>query len=323
MPARISVLTLSFIDDRIKKQCVFSCVYILYCVFVRGCNLHTLSVLLVLASGITHAVWNIVTKQSDNKQLFLWIIFLPSTILLMPWFLEEVTREGLPLQAYLLILLSMLIQAAYANFLAKSLTYGDMSQVYPMMRGISTFLLPLISILFLNETLTGWGWVGLLCIATGFIATSGLAFRRQRKAIPTKVILYTVGVGLSTMSYILVDKINLLHLSPIALLTASNIGFMLGLVPHIKFSQVNWLKLIKQNGVILAVGSILSPGSYLLFLLAMSLSPLTFVAPLREIGTVFGTVAGIYFLKEKKETVRIVSAAIIFIGIVLIGIWGK
>ncbi|MFC4597678.1 EamA family transporter [Cohnella hongkongensis] len=285
--------------------------------------MHSLAILLVLASGIMHAVWNLLTKNSENKALFLWIIFIPSTGLLLPIFLSEILQAGVAPRGYLLLLISMAIQAGYANFLAKSLTYGDMSQVYPMMRGISTFLLPILGVTFLGEHLTVWGWGGLVCIAAGFMVTSGLSFFHSRRRIPTKVILYTVGVGLSTMSYVLVDKINLQHFSPLALLVASNIGFMVGLMPSIRMKQIQWRELWRQSGKVLMLGSLLSPGSYLLFLLAMNLSALTYVAPLREIGTVFGTVAGIYLLHEKKEMLRIVSAAIIFAGIMLIGIWGN
>ncbi|MEC0089593.1 DMT family transporter [Paenibacillus macquariensis] len=284
--------------------------------------MHIISVLLVLVSGISHALWNLLTKRSENKQLFLCIIFIPSTVLLLPPFLKELANPNMSAQGYILLVLSMIIQGGYAHFLVKSLTHGDLSQVYPMMRGISTFLLPLVSVLFLNETLSVWGWIGLMCIVTGFVMTSGLIFMKQRQTIPFKVILYTVGVGFCTMSYVLVDKINLQHFSPIALLEASNIGFMLGLMPHIKFKKVNWSGVLKKNAVLIGVGSILSPGSYFLFLLALNLSPLTYIAPLREIGTVIGTLAGIYLLHEKKELVRIVSASIIFIGIVLIGFLG-
>lgn len=281
-----------------------------------------LPVLLVLASGVSHAVWNMLTKQSENKQLFLWLIFVPSTLALLPSFIREVTQPGVPLAGYGLLLLSMVIQSGYAMFLSKSLTHGDMSQVYPMMRGLGSFLLPLASVLFLGESLSLPGWIGLLCIASGFSLTSGIAFVRERIRVPTRVILYTVGVGLCTMSYVLVDKINLLHFSPIALLEASNIGFMLGLMPFIRFRSIAWRRECRNNGRLLAIGSILSPGSYLLFLIAMSMSPLTYVAPLREIGTVVGTVAGIYWLREKRDPVRIVSAGIIFTGIVLVGMWG-
>jgi multidrug transporter EmrE-like cation transporter len=290
--------------------------------FVKEDILHTFAVMLVLASGISHAVWNMLTKQSQNKMLYLWMIFVPSTLLLLPRLIEEALRPGTSWQGYLLLALSMSIQGGYAFFLSQSLTYGDISQVYPMMRGIGVLLIPLVSTVFLNESLTLWGWSGLALIALGFCTTSGLAFFRNKRAIPGKVILYTVGVGICTMSYVLVDKINLFHFSPIALLEASNIGFMLGLTPFIRFRSVEWRKEIRRSGRLLLIGSILSPGSYLLFLFAMNLSPLTYVAPLREIGTVIGTVAGIYLLKEPREITRIISAGIIFTGIVLIGIWG-
>ncbi len=44
---------------------------------------------------------------------------------------------------------------------------------------------------------------------------------------------------------------------------------------------------------------ILIPGSYLLFLYAVAIAPVGQLAPMREIGTVFGTMLGIVFLKEK------------------------
>ncbi|GGD55645.1 DMT family transporter [Paenibacillus nasutitermitis] len=280
-----------------------------------------ISVIMVLASGTAHAIWNMLAKKSENKQFFLWIIYIPATLLLLPSFLEEIIKPATP-QGYLLLLLSLIIQGCYAFFLSQSLTYGDMSQVYPMMRGIATLLVPLIGVLFLNESLSPWGWMGLICIVLGFCITSGMNFSRSKNVIPLRVILLTIAVGMCTMSYVLVDKINLQHFSPVVLLEVSNIGFMLGLMPFIRFKQVRWKKEWKENGVVLMMGSILSPGSYLLFLFAMSLTPLTYVAPLREIGTVIGTLAGIYLLKETKELSRLVSAGMIFAGILLIGIWG-
>lgn len=281
-----------------------------------------LPVLLVLASGVAHAVWNLLTKQSANKHLFLCLIFVPSTVLLLPSTVREVARPDLPVSVYWLLLASLAIQSGYSYFLARSYTYGDMSQVYPMMRGISSFLLPVVSVIFLNEHLTVLGWVGLLSIASGFGLTSGLAFMRSQVRIPLRVILYTIGVGMCTTSYVFVDKLNLAYFSPLALLEVSNIGFMLGLIPFIKFKEVEWAKEWRDNGKLLTLGSVLSPGSYLLFLFAMSMSPLTYVSPLREIGTVIGTVAGIYLLKEKRDLTRIVSACLIFAGILLVGIWG-
>ncbi len=278
--------------------------------------------LLVLASGIAHATWNMLAKRSEDKAFFLFCIFVPTTLLLLPRLLEELTRTGVTAQGYWLLLLSALVQGAYAFFLSRSLTHGDISQVYPMMRGVGTLLLPLMSVLFLNESLSAQGWIGLALIALGFVATSGLAFVRRRAPVPPRVILYTIGVGMCTMCYVLIDKVNLGQFSPLALLAASNIGFMAGLAPFIPFRRIRWSAVWKENGWTLAAGSLLSPGSYLLFLYAMSLSPVSYVAPLREIGTVFGTAAGIYLLRERREAVRIVSAGMIFTGIVMVGVWG-
>ncbi|WP_213578846.1 DMT family transporter [Paenibacillus lautus] len=277
---------------------------------------------MVLGSGMAHAIWNMLAKSSGNKQLFLFIIYIPTTLMLLPGFMIEIVTANPPMSGYLLLFLSVFIQGGYAYFLSKSLTYGDLSQVYPMMRGISTFLLPLCGVILLNERLSVWGWLGLGLIAFGFFLSSGIFMRKQRFHAPHRVLFYTAAVGFCTMAYVMVDKVNLQHFSPTLLLEISNIGFMLGLAPFIRFGEIRWVREIREHGKWLAVGAVLSPGSYLLFLFAMSMSPLIYIAPLREIGTVFGTLLGVLLLKEGQGGLRIVSAGIIFIGILLVGMLG-
>ncbi|NIK69359.1 DMT family transporter [Paenibacillus sp. BK720] len=280
------------------------------------------AVWLVLGSGVAHAVWNLLTKKSGNKQLFLFMIYIPATLTLLPAFISEMVSVQVPLSGYVLLILSLLIQAGYAYFLSRTLTFGDLSQVYPMMRGIATFLLPLCGVIFLGERLSAWGWLGLGLIALGFFLLSGFYGRKQRFQASGKVLSSILAVGLCTMAYVMVDKVNLRHFSPVVLLEISNIGFMAGLAPFIRLREIGWVREIKANGRLLAAGSILSPGSYLLFLFAMSMSQLTYVAPLREIGTVFGTFMGVWLLKEGKGGLRLASASLIFTGILLVGILG-
>ena len=254
--------------------------------------------------------------------MFLFLIYIPATLLLLPSFITEIAAADSPWSGYLFLFLSLIIQAGYGHFLSRSLTIGDLSQVYPMMRGISTFLLPLCGVVLLDERLSAWGWLGLGMIAFGFFLTSGVLLKKHGMHAPRTVLFNTIAVGICTMSYVMVDKINLQHFSPTLLLEISNIGFMLGLAPSIRFGGIRWVREIREHGKWLAAGAILSPGSYLLFLFAMSMSPITYAAPLREIGTVFGTLIGVWHLKEERGALRIASAGIIFTGILLVGILG-
>jgi len=183
-------------------------------------------------------------------------------------------------------------------------------------------MLPLFGVIFLDEPLTHWGWLGLGLIALGFFMTSGVSLSKHGWNVQGKVLFNTIAVGLCTMSYVMVDKVNLQYFSPTTLLAMSNIGFMLGLVPSIRFGQVRWVRELKEHGKLFLAGAILSPGSYLLFLFAMNISPLSYVAPLREIGTVFSTLIGIFILKEGKGALRLISTGMIFAGILIVGTLG-
>lgn len=71
------------------------------------------------------------------------------------------------------------------------------------------------------------------------------------------------------------------------------------------------------------VGGILSPGAYLLFLLALRMAPVAQMAPMREIGTVFGTMLGIGVLKERHGPRRLAAAGLIAAGVMTLGLWGR
>ncbi|MFC6649015.1 hypothetical protein [Paenibacillus rhizoplanae] len=106
-----------------------------------------LPILLVLASGMCHAVWSMFTKRSLNKSSFLWSIMMVSTVLLLPVLLAELWTQPLAPGAYALLLLSVALQALYSWLLSITYEMGDLSQIYPVMRGTSTLLIPLIGVI--------------------------------------------------------------------------------------------------------------------------------------------------------------------------------
>ncbi|TXK75888.1 EamA family transporter [Paenibacillus sp. N3.4] len=279
------------------------------------------SLLLVVASGLTHAVWSLFTKSSQNKSVFLWSIMMVATIGLLPYLIRELWLNPLSLKAYGFLLLSACLQSIYSMLLARTYNMGDLSQVYPIMRGTSTLLIPIGSVLFLRETLTLYGWIGLLCMLIGFIWLSGIFARKQTTTGTVKPFLMALCVGVCTTCYVFVDRINLQHVSAISLLEVTNIGFVAALTPIVlrsKQIRVEW----KLNAKIILLGTILNPGSYLLFLFAMKFAPVAHISPVREIGTVFATILGIVVLREKQGTLRIICSILILIGILIISFFG-
>ncbi|UQZ86594.1 4-amino-4-deoxy-L-arabinose-phosphoundecaprenol flippase subunit ArnE [Paenibacillus konkukensis] len=278
------------------------------------------AVLLVICSGLTHAVWNLFAKKSEEKGLFLWAILVPSVLLLLPSSVWEIAAASLSLEGYMLIALSLGLQAAYGLLLTETYKHGDLSQVYPIMRGTSTLLIPAIGVFFLGESLSGWGWLGLFCIIAGIFIMSGWTFGAGA-AVELKPVLLAFSVGLCTTSYVLVDKLNLQHLSPLTLLEVANVGFVLGITkPVLKMDRLK--EKLAANWKWIAIGAVLNPGSYLLFLYAMSISPVSHISPIREIGVVFGTLLGIFVLKEAQGLKRVISSAIVALGIMIVAGFG-
>lgn len=283
-----------------------------------------LPILLVIASGMAHAVWSLFTKKSLNKSVFLWSIMMLCTVLLLPTLVIELWQNPLTWSAYGLLFISVILQALYSWLLSQTYELGDLSQIYPIMRGTSTLLVPIIGVVLLNESLSALGWIGITLMLSGFIILSGVGSRHKSPKTQwqsLKPIVMALCVGLCTTCYVFVDKLNLQHISPLALLEVTNIGFVAGLTPLVlKSRQLRKEWQINRSTILL--GAVLNPGSYLLFLFAMQQAPMAHISPLRETGTVFATFLGVLILKERQGMKRIACSMVITCGIILIGMWG-
>ncbi|TBL78604.1 DMT family transporter [Paenibacillus thalictri] len=281
------------------------------------------ALILVLASGMTHSIWNLFTKRSTKRVVFLWSLHSLSCICLLPYLIRELTTVSFPLHVYLMMLLSGGVQGCYIWLLNKTYAYGDMSQVYPFSRGTAAALIPLVSLAVFHERISWLGCIGLGIIIAGLFILSGAARIRTWTASNRKALLYAVSVGICITSYTLIDKTIIgAGFSPIALIEISNIGSVLVLTAPALSSMANLKQEWRINWKTIVLGSILSPGSYVLFLYAMKLAPLSHIAPVREISTVFGTLLGIFLLKESQGRIRIIMSACITCGIITLSLWG-
>lgn len=99
-----------------------------------------------------------------------------------------------------------------------------------------------------------------------------------------------------------------------------------------KLTSMGWIgvafsrgiqKELSKNWRMVLLCGLIAPCGYLLFLFALSLGPVEQLAPMREIGTVFGTLMGILILREKQGARRIISSLLITSGVIILGVYGN
>ena len=279
-------------------------------------------IFLVVTSGLLHAVWNLFTKQSVNKVVFLWSIQWVAVLLYLPFALTAIWHHHIPFVGWLLLTVTAALHGVYVVLLSQIYNAGDLSQVYPLMRGVSPLLVPLIGVFVLGEQLSILGWIGVAGVVVGIWILGNWRFggRLDGPSLAPKATWLALAVGLSIAAYTTFDKITLHYIPVVTLNDASNLGNLIALswlATQSGAIQAEW----KANWKTILVGGVISPGGYLLFLLALYLAPVAQLAPMREIGTVFGTILGIVVLKEAQGRQRITAAGLITVGVILLGLF--
>jgi drug/metabolite transporter (DMT)-like permease len=277
---------------------------------------------LVVLSGVLHAYWNYLAKRSLNKHAFLWHAQWVAVAVYAPFAAAESFRSAWPAESLPYALGSMLLHGIYVWLLAKAYTLGDLSRVYPILRGTAPLVVPAAGVLILNEPLSSLGWAGIVVIVGGIASLSGSrsVTASARESGAGKAAGLALVIGLVVSGYILWDKIALSRgVPPLTLNTLSNVGNGLALTAAALRSGAWRTEWRVNRGRLLLAGTAAS-GGYSLFLLAVPLLPIAQLAPLREIGTVFGTAFGIFLLHEPAGRRRMTAALAITAGIILLSV---
>src|SRR5262245_6876046 len=104
-----------------------------------------------------HAGWNAIAKSATSKLLEITTMALAGaafSALVLP-FLPIPEPEAWPWLAA-----SLLLHFLYYIALAGAYRWGDLSQVYPLMRGLAPLLVALVSVVVLNDELRPSIWAG-------------------------------------------------------------------------------------------------------------------------------------------------------------------
>lgn len=283
----------------------------------------SLALALVLTSAILHAFWNLTTKRINGGVEAVWLFTAVSAVVFAPIAALVCRLERAHIGAIQLVFLagSGILQMIYFIMLSRGYQVGELSVVYPLARGIGPLLATGMAIVLLGEhpkALTIAGAV-LVCLGVFLIATNG---RRRSGGVPKSSIFYGIGTGLVIGSYTVWDghAVNALAIPVILQAWASDAARALYLAPYARRRSTRVLELWSLHRRDIVTVGILSSASYMLMLTAMSFSPVSSIAPAREVSILFGTVMGVVVLKEPLRPVRLVVAGIIVAGVIAVAI---
>src|SRR5688572_23004995 len=100
--------------------------------------------LAVLVAALCHASWNAIIRMRGDKLISMTLLVTASGVIALPGLLFA---PVLPAGAWPFLIASALIHVGYNTFLALSYHHGELSKVYPLVRGSAPLLTLVISLL--------------------------------------------------------------------------------------------------------------------------------------------------------------------------------
>ncbi|MCM8731036.1 EamA family transporter [Hephaestia sp. GCM10023244] len=270
----------------------------------------TLASILMIASGSIHAIVNAIVKGGRDKMAARAltdgssaIILLPAT-LFVPW----------PTGAWGWIAASAVIHGFYLFALIRAYQIGDLSAVYPVMRGTAPLLTALVTLGLFGEPATAQEIAGIAIVgAAMFIMMGG-------RHVQPGALGWALLTGVFIASYTVIDA----H------------GVRAAPTPA---SYIVWL-FVTMGGVVVAMFGIVSRGAifasaarqwkpgaiagalsivtYGMALWAFAMGPTALLAALRETGMVTALVISVLCLGERATPGRIAGVLGILAGAALI-----
>ena len=204
---------------------------------------------------------------------------------------------------------------------------GDLSQVYPLARGIAPILVPPAAMLLLGERPSGLGILGVLTVGLGiyvlhlphFARTAWLAPLRALRTGPARWAMLTGGL---TTVYSILDAWNVRQGVPRSSTPGRRSRSPRSSSPRGRGGRQR--RASPSGGPRRPDPRRRRPhdGGYFLILLAVRIAPVSYVAPARELSIVFGTLLGVTVLRERHPAPRLTGAALILAGVLLLGAAG-
>jgi drug/metabolite transporter (DMT)-like permease len=270
-------------------------------------------IIVVLLAAFMHAFWTFQVRDSDDKALGIGAIMIGH----LPLAVLGLMAAGLPpISSWPFLLASATLHLGYQIFLMNAYRHGELTQIYPIARGVAPLLIGLVSILVIKSDFSVQQVVGILIVSGGIILHGIFQFHRTQT--PMAGMFLALITGCFIAGYSLVDGYGTRHAG-----SALSFYGMVTVINGVVFMIYLWvfnpgvLSRISTDGrKILLIGGNLSYIAYVLVLWACLSTPIAVVSALRETSIIFALLLGTILLKEKLTVMKALMTIIILTGII-------
>lgn len=285
----------------------------------------TLAFSLIVASAVMHALWNLLVKRCRHKTVFIWWMFVASGTLFtltLPFVPEHFSW---PSQHTLLMAsIGAVCFVLYHLLNGRAYREGDLSVVYPLSQ-TSIIYVPIWGMTLLGERLTLPGLCGILLVILGtysvqlqrlFLSDMLRPFR-DLKSVSVRA---SLGAGFIYSIGSIAEKNGVKYCPP--LLFTYVLVMMMLLLMSLNLCRPRYRRLIgeelRENWRLILCSGPVVMASFLTFRFGLNLAPVSYAVPVRQVSIMVGVLIGIFFLGESCAKIRIMAAALILCGAILI-----
>lgn len=265
---------------------------------------------LVLSSAVLHASWNALVKAAGDRGAMLAAVSLMHVLAGVG--LVAVAPLPAP-AAWPPLIASTLLHFAYYRLLFLAYRLGDLSQVYPISRGLAPALVALGAWALAGEALTPPAWAAVGAVSAGIVM---LALQRGAAAADSRAIGVAVALGLTIAAYSVADGVGVrLSGSPLAyigwlFLLESPVAVVILTRRWRRGHDTDW-RMFRLG----LVGGALAVLAYGIVLHAATLAPLAAVSAVRESSVVIAALIGVLLLGERPWRWRLAAASVVAAGV--------
>jgi drug/metabolite transporter (DMT)-like permease len=280
-----------------------------------------LALVLVLLAALLHAGWNYTLKKSGGGSGLIALATLVSLVVYAPVAAVSAWVQGYRFEPFHVALMfgAGMVHMAYILLLDRAYrSGGDLSIVYPLARTTGPMLTIVFAVLVMGEqpgpvALAG---AGLVLVSALLLTGNPLEWHKGDSA---KAIGFALATGCMIAAYTLIDKrsVATLLIPPLVYDWGCNVCRTVALIPYARRQQPGGMKAAwrDQRTTVLVV-AICSPLGYILVLTAMVFTPVSLVAPARELSILFAAIMGAHFLQEGDVKRRVIAAAGMVLGVI-------